>query len=151
MDVTRKDRRMNVLAVINMHRWGKLSLQMIPSNLQMTFLSLHLLRHVFVAWMNWRISLSGDIWRKNERDVKQTSCKVVCFNAVRVAPTVFTGYMCVCVCISWNWKRVLVWICLSWWKVWIMEMAPYFVKTSIPDVFLPQKTTWNHCDISLTL
>ena len=44
-------------------------------------------------------NLSGDIWRKNERDVKQTSCKVVCFNAVRVAPTVFTGYMCVCVCV----------------------------------------------------
>lgn len=78
-------------------------------------------------------NISGDIWRKNELFVKQ----VVCFDAVSVALTVYTGYKYVCVYISWNWKRVLVWICLF---VKSLEMAPYFVKTSIPDVFLPQKT-----------
>ena len=34
---------------------------------------------------------------KNERDVKQTSCTVVCFDAVSVAQTVYTGYIYVCI------------------------------------------------------
>lgn len=41
-------------------------------------------------------NISGDIWRKNELIVKQ----VVCFDAVSVALTVYTGYKYVCVYIS---------------------------------------------------
>lgn len=76
-----------------------MSVQMIPSNLSMTFLSLHLLRHGFFFCMDELgniFNISGDIWRKNELIVKQ----VVCFDAVSVALTVYTGYKYVCVYIS---------------------------------------------------
>ena len=76
-----------------------MSVQMIPSNLSMTFLSLHLLRRGFFFCMDELgniFNISGDIWRKNELIVKQ----VVCFDAVSVALTVYTGYKYVCVYIS---------------------------------------------------
>ena len=74
----------------------------------MTFLNLHLLIAQTLGFffamdeMGNVLNISGDIWSKNERDVKQTSCTVVCYDAVSIAPTVYTGYIYiyiyVCVC-----------------------------------------------------